>query len=195
MNNVCAQWQGHAERPRRPDPCSKELELSEAQPRGWGQPAGKAVCRGLGEASPTDSSVQLSLHSESGDSPSTSEREKQGPRNVPSETSDPPQVPKPTHCPRRCSPCQVGKKGLDPPIKNTQLAGCLGSPHHLAPRPPSCVTRNYLPPSEASSTTPSPTQMPEDHRSGCRKTPEASTKACFAPTRGRRLQRLRASCI
>ena len=80
VTNVCVQWQGPAKRLGRPDPCPEELEPSEAGCRGLG---------GGGEPNREPRPAHTPSR-ESGDTPLASEREKQGPRNMPSETSNPP---------------------------------------------------------------------------------------------------------
>lgn len=136
MANVRAQWQGHAEKPRGPDPCPGELELGVVQPQGWGQPAGKAECRGREVAGPAHHSVHLSLHPERVGTPSRHQREKQGPRNLPLRLHTHPSSQNPTV--HGAVALAKWAKGLEPPTPcpmNTQLASCLGTPQHPAVSP------------------------------------------------------------
>lgn len=170
--NVRAQWQGHAEKPRGPDPCPGELELGVVQPQGWGQPAGKAECRGREVAGPAHHSVHLSLHPERVGTPSRHQREKQGPRNLPLRLHTHPSSQNPTV--HGAVALAKWAKGLEPPHPPPNEHTACQLPGD--PSAPSCVTWNDLPLPEAPDTTPSSSQMPEDHRSRCRKTPETWRK-------------------
>lgn len=98
------------------------------RPLSWGTGARRDPATGMGAAqrpgvtSQAGSSLQLSLApGESGDGPVACDREKWGPRNMPSKASNPPQFPKPTGSSWRGNPTKWGH-GLSPSREHTCLS-------------------------------------------------------------------------